>query len=424
MNVWDGLKQRSTHLATSAVVAIVFVAGFALGSQHSVGAQSPFQPPEGAEEDFRAFWQVYNLIQDNYVDPEGDELDQTKLVDGAIRGMMDSLGDQFSGYMDAEMFPMINQELEGEIQGIGVTIQTVEDTGAIQVVSVMSDSPAQAAGIQTGDIFARVDGEDATVMNQMELAQHVRGPEGSTVQITMLRDDELIDFEVERARIVIPMIESQVIDDTIGYVRLNQFGPTARPDIDAAIEEMDTDSLEGMIFDLRGNPGGLLSSAIDVGSAFVDEGPILIEDFGGGREQIFDANGSYLNLDIPLVVLVDESSASASELVAGALQDNEQATIIGETTFGKGTVQTWQPLVNGGGVRLTVARWLTPDRHWIHEFGITPDYIVEWNPTTSEEANDPAQDVQLHAAIDYLLHGTVPQPSVVEQSADPLALAG
>lgn len=405
MKLWDGLKQRSTHLATSALVAIVFTAGFALGNQYSVGAQSPFAAPAGSEEEFRAFWQVYNMIQDNYVDPEGEELDQTALIDGAIKGMVDSLGDEFSGYMDAELFPVINQELEGEIQGIGVVIRTIEETSSVEVVSVMIGSPAERAGILAGDVFTTVDGVDVTVITQTELANYVRGPEGSTVNITMRRGDELVDFEVQRERIIIPMIESELLEDNIGYIRLNQFGPSARRDIDAALETMTPESLDGLVFDMRGNPGGLLSTAIDVGSAFIEEGPIVIEDFGNGREQVLNANGDFLNLDIPVVVLVDEASASASELIAGALQDNALATIIGEVTFGKGTVQTWQPLVNGGGIRLTVARWLTPDGHWIHKNGITPDYIVEWNPTSAAEAAD---DVQLQAALDFLTDGSIP----------------
>jgi len=152
------------------------------------------------------------------------------------------------------------------------------------------------------------------------------------------------------------------------------------------------------VLDLRGNPGGLLTTAIDVASAFVKDGTILIEDFGEGNEQIFEANGSYIGVSVPLVVLVDDNSASASELVAGALQDNGRATIVGVTTFGKGTVQTWQSLVNGGGIRLTIARWLTPNGNWIHGQGITPDVIVEW----PVEGRDNTIDPQLNAAIELL----------------------
>jgi carboxyl-terminal processing protease len=150
--------------------------------------------------------------------------------------------------------------------------------------------------------------------------------------------------------------------------------------------------------DLRGNPGGLLTSVIDVTSAFLEKGVIVVEQFGDGREQVFNATGDYLDLKVPLVVLVDETSASASELMAGALQDHQVATIIGETTLGKGTVQTWASLVNGGGVRLTIARWLTPNRNWIHEKGVTPDLIVEWTPESYDDPNDP----QLAAALDFL----------------------
>jgi len=313
--------------------------------------------------------------------------------------MVAALDDEFSGYMNAETYPLINQELEGEIEGIGVVIRTIPDTGEIEIISVMLDSPAERAGIRQGDIFFAVEGEDVSAMTQLELAQKVRGPEGSEVKLTLKRGDELIDFTVERARIIIPMIESRMLDNNIGYVRLNQFGPQARQEMDAAIEALGGNQLDGLVLDMRGNPGGLLSAAIDISSAFIKDGTILIEDFGNGKEQVFTTNGSYNGLTVPLVVLVDEASASASELVAGALQDNGRATIVGEPTFGKGTVQTWQQLVNGGGIRLTIARWLTPARNWIHSNGIIPDIVVEWNPTTLDEDDDP----QLQAAVAHLM---------------------
>ncbi|MFO7323352.1 MAG: S41 family peptidase [Chloroflexota bacterium] len=400
MRLIESLRARSSHLLTSSIVALVFVSGFALGNQYAIGsAQSQLSPPPGSEKLFEPFWQVYNLIQDSYVDPEGDEIAPQALVDGAISGMVAALDDEFSGYMNAETYPLINQELEGEIEGIGVVIRTIPDTGEIEIISVMLDSPAERAGIRQGDIFFAVEGEDVSAMTQLELAQKVRGPEGSEVKLTLKRGDELIDFTVERARIIIPMIESRMLDNNIGYVRLNQFGPQARQEMDAAIEALGGNQLDGLVLDMRGNPGGLLSAAIDISSAFIKDGTILIEDFGNGKEQVFTTNGSYNGLTVPLVVLVDEASASASELVAGALQDNGRATIVGEPTFGKGTVQTWQQLVNGGGIRLTIARWLTPARNWIHSNGIIPDIVVEWNPTTLDEDDDP----QLQAAVAHLM---------------------
>jgi carboxyl-terminal processing protease len=232
----------------------------------------------------------------------------------------------------------------------------------------------------------------------LELAGKVRGAAGTSVKITMRRGDELIDFTMARAHIQIPTIESRLLDNNIGYIKLFEFNDDARPALDEALEDLDAQNLNGLIFDLRGNPGGLLNSAIDVASAFLEDGAILIEDFGDGQEQALNVNGNFSGVAVPMVVLVDETSASASELVAGAFQDHRRATIVGEVTFGKGTVQTWHELANGGGIRLTIARWLTPDHHWIHEQGITPDILVEWTP---ESYNDP-DDIQLLVAQNYL----------------------
>jgi carboxyl-terminal processing protease len=219
----------------------------------------------------------------------------------------------------------------------------------------------------------------------------------------MRREDELVDFMITRAKITVPNIETRILDGDIAYIQLNQFSSHAREELDTAIDELDVQDRAGLIFDLRDNPGGLLSSAIDIASAFVPEGPVVIEAFGDGREQVFEADGTYADLGVPVVVLVNEASASASELVAGALQDTDNAYIIGETTLGKGTVQQWLPLQNDAGLRLTIARWLTPDRRWIHLEGITPDEIIEWAPTIYEDPNDP----QLEAAVDWLQQAEV-----------------
>jgi carboxyl-terminal processing protease len=391
------LLRQSTQIV---VVALIFVAGFALGNHSGITtAQSSFAQPEGTETLFEPFWQTWKIIEDEYVDPKGQELDAVRLVDGAIRGLVEALNDQNSGYLDAEQYPIMFDDLSGSIEGIGVVIRTIEDSGAIEVVNILQGTPAAAAGIQIGDIFAEVDGEDVFGISQLELAALVRGPAGTSVDIIMLREGKYVEFTLIRAQITIPNIESRVLEDTaFGYIKLNPFTSAARSEINTALNELDTATLDGLIIDFRGNPGGLLTSAIEVASAFIEEGPILIEDFGAGNETIFRANGNFAYIDIPLVILVDERSASASELVAGALQDTGAATIIGETTFGKGTVQTVQQLVNGGGLRLTIARWLTPDRHWIHEAGITPDIIVEWEPESFDDPDDP----QLQTAIEHL----------------------
>lgn len=389
----------SRVLATGFMFVVVFGAGFLIGSHNgTLNAQDSGRPD--TTQLFAPFWQVYDLIHTDYVDPNNNTVTPEQLVDGAIQGMVDALGDEFSGYMPPDVYQMQNEYLEGEFEGIGATIRTLENDGGIEVVSVFENSPAQQAGVQPGDIFVAVNGESVTGFNQSQVALKVRGPAGTEVVVTMKRGEELIDFIIIRARIEIPNIEARIEDGNIGYIRLFQFTSDARQQLDNAARSIDVENLDGLILDLRGNPGGLLNTAVDIASAFISEGVILVEDFGGDQEPvIFKATGSYLNIDVPLVLLVDKGSASASELVAGALQDADRATIIGETTFGKGTVQTWRQLANGGGVRLTIARWTTPDGNWIHQQGITPDVEV----VLTQDDRDADRDPQLDAALDFLL---------------------
>ena len=407
MNLPNVLHGRLTHFSAALVVALIFFAGFALGNQYAVGrAQGNTTPPPEAVSAFEPFWQVYNLIQSDYL----DQVDIDKLVDGATTGLMDALDDPYSGYMNAEVYEMMNNDLSGEFNGIGVVIHTDEESGEIEVVGLIEGAPAQEAGVKPGDILSAVDDQPVTGMSQTELAVLVRGEEGTSVKITMLRGEELIDFNIMRAHITVPNVETEILDNNIGYVKLNQFTANARADIDSALNAIAVNERSGLILDLRDNPGGLLSSAIDVASAFIPSGVVVTEDFGD-NQQGFDANGNSANIEVPIAVLVNGGSASASELLAGALQDYNLATIIGETTLGKGTVQTWHTLVNGGGVRLTIARWLTPDGHWIHEQGITPDIPVAWEDQTYEPGED---DPQIDAAVTFL-ESTLVEPAAEAQ---------
>lgn len=375
-------------------LVITFFVGYALGTQQSIiQAQDQFGTLEEAREAFAPFWEVYNLIQSQYI----DDIPVEQLAEGAAIGMVEALDDPYSGYMDPELFASLNSDLEGEFEGIGVVIHTLEN-GMIEIVGILKGAPAEGVGIQEGDIFAAVDDIDVIGMSQDELARLVRGPEGTEVKITLLRGSDFIDFTITRARIIVPTIETDVLEGDVAYIQLNNFNNQARGDLDAAFESLNVNERAGLILDLRDNPGGLLSSAIEIGSAFVEEGTIVLEVFGDGREVDFTADGTFAGLTVPIVVLVNEASASASELLAGALQDLELATIIGETTLGKGTVQQWLPLQNQGGVRLTVARWLTPDRRWIHLDGITPDIEVEYAPTVYRDPEDP----QVAAALAFL----------------------
>lgn len=396
MNPATNLSGRLRGIPAVAALILVFFIGYGVGTHQTVSyAQGSRASAEEVEAAFSPFWQVFDYIQEQYI----EDVELETLVEGAATGMVNALDDPFSGYMTSEEFDLLNSDLAGEFEGIGVVIRTIEDTGEIEVVGILNGAPAQGSGILRGDIFAAVDGIDVTQMNQGELANLVRGPEGTDVAITMRRGAEMIDFNITRARIVVPTVESRLLEDDIAYVRLNQFNEQSRPELDAAFEALEVNDRAGLILDLRDNPGGLLSSAIEVGSAFIPSGTIVTEVFGDGSEQAFQSDGSFAHIFVPVAILVNEASASASELVAGAMQDTGVATIIGETTLGKGTVQQWYTLNNQGGLRLTVARWLTPDGRWIHEEGIVPDIVVEWTPETYDDPNDP----QIAEAVSWLL---------------------
>ncbi len=387
-------RGRFQHVTAALIVALIFFGGFALGNQYAVGrAQDNTSEPAGAEQAFQPFWQVYNLIQNEYI----DKVDTATLVDGATKGMVNALGDQFSSYMDPKTYKLVNSDLSGEFNGIGVIIHVDETTGQIVVAGLLDGAPAAAAGIQPGDIFATVNGTDVTGMNQADLAALVRGDEGTPVKITVRRGEQKLDFDITRAHITVPNVESKVLPDNVGYVKLNQFTATARADLDSALKSIDVNQRAGLILDLRDNPGGLLNSAIDIASAFIKTGPVVTEAYSSDNQHVYNATGAFADIQVPIAVLVNEGSASASELLAGAMQDRHVATIIGAQSFGKGTVQNWQDLVNGGGLRLTIAKWLTPDGRWIHKVGITPDIVVNWKPTTIDpNADDPQMDAAEH----------------------------
>ncbi|RMG75200.1 MAG: S41 family peptidase [Chloroflexi bacterium] len=416
------MKQLKRNIILGVMAVNIFLAGMLFGTQLSMSqAQEQAQitlPPE-AQAAFEPLFQAYNMIDSQYV----SDVEIDVLVDGAIRGMVEALDDPYSNYVDPEFFPFVNNDLSGEIEGIGVVITETEDGNEIEIVNVLEGTPAEAAGLQPGDVFVIVNGENVYGLTYLELAARVRGRAGTTVNITMRRGQELIDFVVERARIEIPNVEYEILEGDIGYISMAQFSSLSRQQVDEALAAIHIDTLNGLIFDLRGNPGGYLSAAVQIGGLFLEEGTLLIEDFGDGTteefiirdQQVFqvDQNGNEtlymsdvtpLNVDIPIVVLVDEFSASASELVAGAWQDNGVVTLIGNTTFGKGTVQTQSQLINGGGIRLTIARWLTPNGNWISEQGITPDILV-----TLPDNYDIEQygDIQLKAALEYLMQETV-----------------
>lgn len=412
-SIWEGTRQVRIAL----LFAIVFGFGVAFGSQFTLVVEAQGRSTSLSSEDeaeFAALFEAFNLINSQYIDPPATDV----LVNGAIEGMIRVLGDQYSNYVDPEHFPFVDSDLSGSIEGIGVVISEIEETGEIEIVNVLPNTPAESGGLRVGDIFIKVNDEDVVGLNYLALASRVRGPAGTFVDLTMRRSDELIEFSIERARIEIPNIETDILEGDIAYISMAQFTSTARSQVDEAIVELSVNERNGLILDLRGNPGGLLSAATEIASLFLEDDVILIEQFGSGEERIFEVrddtvyevfssgeervysrNGAYSGVEVPIVILLDRRSASASELVAGAWQDNGVATIVGDVSFGKGTVQIQNSLVNGGGIRLTIARWLTPNGNSITDQGVIPDILVELDPDVElAEGEDP----QLEAALQFL----------------------
>lgn len=358
-----------------------------------LGIATPAVPPE-VRSTFAPFWETWNLVNERYYD---QPLNPETLTEGAIEGMLNTLDDPHTRYLAPAAEEAARDSMEGEIQGIGVLVEFRE--GNIVVVSPFEGSPAAEAGIEPGDILREADGVGLTDMDLTEAAELIRGPAGTTVHLVIERDGELIEKEVRRDVIEVPSVSGEMLEENVAYVRLSRFGNRTGQELQDTLEELLAQDPQGLILDLRNNPGGGLSTSVDVADEFLPEGTILVERFGSGQERVYESSDAGLAEEIPMVVLINEGSASASEVLAGALRDRDRATLIGVASFGKGTVQEWHGLSNGGGVRFTIARWLTPGGTWVHEEGLTPDQVV---PLPERAEGEEFVDPQLEAAVEYL----------------------
>lgn len=353
--------------------------------------------PEDLQGLFEPFWQAWDLVHNQYVD---QPVDNEVMMRGAIKGMLEALGDPHTSYMDPEQNKMLNTQLQGEEQytGIGAWVDTTSEY--LTIISPMPGSPAEKAGLRPEDKIIAVDGEDMTGIDGELVRKKVIGPAGSTVRLTIAREgQEPFDVTLERASITVPSIEARMLEDNIAYVRLFTFGDKTAEDLKTALEDLSEKNPSGIILDLRYNGGGYLETAIDVASQFIDDGVIMYEEYGDGTRKTYEARGNGLTTDLPMVVLVNEGSASASEIVAGAIQDRQRGSLVGVKSYGKGSVQLPTELKDdGGAVRITIARWLTPNGRTIHQTGLDPDYVVE----ITEEDQAANRDPQLDKAIELL----------------------
>ena len=410
---------KYTLIAFLAVVLLTgaFSGGFVAGHFTSLGVLDnlpflagspllrPLATPVGAADAtpdslktlFAPFWETWTLVHQQYVD---QPVDDTKLMQGAISGMLASLGDQHTSYMDPSQFKDANSSLSGAYEGIGAYVDTTGDF--LKIISPISQSPAEAAGLKSGDLIIAIDGVSMKGINPELARQKVLGPAGSVVTLTIQRAgvDNPMDIKITRAKITIASVESKMLDGNIAYIKLNTFGDTTTQELTSQLKQLLAKNPKGLILDLRNNGGGYLQTAVEVASQFVKEGVIVTEKYGDGKAQKFNAISGGLATDIPMVVLVNEGTASASEIVSGAIQDYGRGKLVGVTTYGKGSVQIWTPLSNDqGAVRITIAKWLTPKDRTINKIGLTPEVVVKM---TQEDYNA-KRDPQLDAAIQTLL---------------------
>jgi carboxyl-terminal processing protease len=368
----------------------------------------PLAPPTVQEEQqsatpqefqtlFVPFWEAWNIVHNQYVD---QPLDDVTLMRGAIRGMMDAVGDKQTYYMDPQVYDSATSELAGEYEGIGAYVDTTGEY--LTIISPIEGSPAEAAGLKPGDLIIAIDGEDMTGVSPEEARQKVLGPAGTDVTLSVTRkgQEEPLEFVITRAKITIPSVTGKMLENNVAYVYINQFGDKTTGELSAVLDELLAQNPKGIIIDLRNNPGGYLQTSLEVASEFIDSGVILYEQYGDGKRDQYTALGNGRATDLPLVVLVNEGSASASEILAGALQDYGRATLVGVQSYGKGSVQQWVPLSDDqGAARVTIARWLTPKERAIDGVGLTPDVVIEL--TEEDIAN--GLDPQLDKAMEVLL---------------------
>ncbi len=349
---------------------------------------------EGLPPEFQRMAEVWELMNREHID--ADNLDAQVISDGAIRGMLRALDDPYASFLNEEQFSLESQDIRGFFGGIGAEVG-IRD-GVMTILSPMPDTPAEAAGVKPGDVILEVDGESIEGLSLLQVVRLIRGDKGTkvTLLIRHLRSSEPVSIEIERDIINLESVNLLMQVGRIGHLRLSGFTGTTAEELGKALERFERSQGVGLVVDLRNNPGGLVSSVVDVTSQFIEDGLVLYQVDADGNRRNWNVKSGGKALDVPIVVLVNEFSASASEVFAGAIVDNERATIVGSTTFGKGSVNNLWPLDDGSGIIFTTARWFTPNGLLIEGEGITPDVVLD--PIDEDEDDD----VFLDRAIEIL----------------------
>ena len=331
------------------------------------------------------------------------EVNEEDLKEGAIKGYIEGLGDPYTEYISKEEMKEYMEDTLGNYVGIGIYMLLDEENGKIKVLAPMKGSPAETVGIKSGDIIETVDGEEYTKDEMSEVANKIKGKEGTTVKIGIKRGEENLEFEVTRQNIKVNPVEGKILENNIGYIQFASFDETTYEDFKAKYEELKNQGITSLIIDLRNNGGGLVDQATDIADLFVEKDtPLLYEVDKDGNEEVIKAEND-VTINIPTIILTNENTASASEILAGALKDLGKAKIVGTKTYGKGIIQQIIPLSDGSGIKITTEEYQTPNRNKIHEVGIEPDETVELPETVTNVLDvSEDQDTQLQKAIELL----------------------
>ncbi len=384
------LRQSFVLFFLIVIILGVFVFGFWFGQEQKVCEVCP-----PTDVDFSLFWEAWNKLEEKYVDK--NQLDTQEMIYGAVTGMVNSLEDPYTIFLKPDDTKRFIEDVKGTFEGVGMEIDFRNDQ--LQVIAPLEGTPAKKAGLKSGDRIMQVDGEPTMNMNILEAVNKIRGPKGSEVILTIYREEweETKDIKIVRGVIEIPSLKLEFKDDNIAHLHLYHFSEKAAYDFAIASVDILNSDTQKIVLDLRNNPGGYLEVAQSIAGWFLEKGEVVtIEDFGEGKEQIlYKAEGNAALLSYPIVVLIDEGSASGSEILAGALRDNRGIQLIGRKSFGKGSVQELAKLSEGSSLKITIAKWLTPKGDLITNKGLEPDVEVE---AGEKEEND----LQLDKAIEIL----------------------
>ena len=351
---------------------------------------------EDEQQRFRIFWETWGIVEREFYNRGA--VDHQKMIYGATKGMVDALGDPYTVYLTPVLREISDTDLRGSFDGIGVQVDMRE--GKLTVVAPIEGSPAEQAGMKPGDVISQVDGQSLSGKTLNDTILLIRGPRGTSVTLTVVRPNapQPLTLTIARAEIRLESVKARMLDQGVGYLRISTFASDTGSETTASLRDLLAGQPRGLVVDLRSNPGGYLHSAVQVADQFMNDGVVLYQASGNGERQTYRAEPGGLATDARLAVLVNKGTASASEILAAALRDNGRAIVVGEQTFGKGTVQNVHELSDRSGLRVTTAQWLTPNEQPLQNVGIAPDIAA---PEPPEGPSGP--DPQLEAAVRYLL---------------------